>query len=191
MGAKINLENQKFGRLTVLYETPNDKRPSKNRVYWHCKCDCGKEVNVESYHLRKGQTVSCGCYSKERTLEYNKSEKHRKEVSENKTVNEIGNKYGQLTVLQKAKNRRYGTAAWLCQCSCGNRVVVSGRELRSGDTKSCGCLKSNGEYLVSKFLRTKNISYEKQKTFKDCINPVTNAHLYFDFFYCRKIISRG
>jgi ribosomal protein L37E len=86
MGAKIKLENQKFGRLTVLYETPNDKRPSKNRVYWHCKCDCGNEVDIESYHLRKGQTISCGCYAKERLIEYNKSEGHKEQVSKVKLL---------------------------------------------------------------------------------------------------------
>jgi len=29
---------------------------------------------------------------------------------------------------------------WLCQCDCGNEVTVSGNNLRSGNTKSCGCL---------------------------------------------------
>ena len=30
---------------------------------------------------------------------------------------------------------------WTCKCSCGNVKPVSGRRLRSGRTKSCGCLK--------------------------------------------------
>lgn len=29
---------------------------------------------------------------------------------------------------------------WLCLCSCGNRKIISGSSLRSGNTKSCGCL---------------------------------------------------
>lgn len=31
-------------------------------------------------------------------------------------------------------------SAWLCQCDCGNTKVVKSDELKSGDTKSCGCL---------------------------------------------------
>jgi hypothetical protein len=188
MGKKIDLVDQKFGRLTVLYELPIDKRPSKNRVYWHCLCDCGNECDVESYHLRKGQTISCGCYAKEKLIEYNKTEEHKKQVSKNKIINEVGNRYGKLVVLEKANNRRYGNAAWLCQCDCGNKIIVSGQELRKGDTKSCGCLKSYGEFLIAKFLTEKNFSYEKQKTFQDCIYPDTKYHLYFDFFIENKIL---
>jgi hypothetical protein len=31
--------------------------------------------------------------------------------------------------------------AWLCQCACGQRTIVTGDCLRGGTTKSCGCLK--------------------------------------------------
>ncbi len=30
---------------------------------------------------------------------------------------------------------------WRCVCDCGNEGIVSGRELRNGDSKSCGCYK--------------------------------------------------
>ena len=30
---------------------------------------------------------------------------------------------------------------WLCECECGNKTVVLGRNLTSGMTKSCGCLR--------------------------------------------------
>lgn len=54
---KINLEGKVFGRLTVLY-----RNGSKNRnAVWHCRCDCGNEVDVRSDSLRNGRTNSCGC----------------------------------------------------------------------------------------------------------------------------------
>lgn len=53
--------------------------------------------------------------------------------------NEIGNTYGYLTVIERAENTKEGRARWLCQCRCGNTVVVLGKHLRSGNTKSCGC----------------------------------------------------
>lgn len=56
--------------------------------------------------------------------------------------NEINNVYGKLTVLRRGKNVRnikFRGAFWECLCECGNIVHVSGGNLRSGATKSCGC----------------------------------------------------
>lgn len=52
---------------------------------------------------------------------------------------ETGNRYGRLKVLSKShkKNNRW---FWKCVCDCGNETVVSGTLLRTGKTKSCGCL---------------------------------------------------
>lgn len=53
--------------------------------------------------------------------------------------NEIGNTYGYLTVIERAPNNKDNRAMWKCRCKCGNELVVSGKRLRSGNTKSCGC----------------------------------------------------
>lgn len=58
MGKKIELAGQKFGRLLVLHDTGERKN---GRVVWHCRCDCGKEVDVTARNLRTGDTKSCGC----------------------------------------------------------------------------------------------------------------------------------
>ena len=55
-------------------------------------------------------------------------------------INEIGNRYGRLLVLERAKNNHRGEAQWFCQCDCGNQVIVKGVSLRTGHTRSCGCL---------------------------------------------------
>lgn len=57
-------------------------------------------------------------------------------------INEIGNKYGKLTVLEKAPRPegRPAGAYWLCQCECGNQKVIRGADLRAGSVNSCGCL---------------------------------------------------
>lgn len=57
-----------------------------------------------------------------------------------KCINEIGNQHGRLVVIKRADNSKHGNARWLCHCDCGNITVVRGLELRSGHTKSCGCL---------------------------------------------------
>ena len=56
-------------------------------------------------------------------------------------INEVGNIYGYLTVIAPAPSKG-GRAMWKCKCKCGNECEVSGKLLRNGHTKSCGCLKS-------------------------------------------------
>ena len=54
---KINLTGRRFGRLVVLCE---GNKKGKNTT-WHCKCDCGKELDIIAYNLKDGHTRSCGC----------------------------------------------------------------------------------------------------------------------------------
>lgn len=51
-----------------------------------------------------------------------------------------GQVYGNLTVLRRdtAPHTRKG-ARWLCRCDCGKVVSVMGNDLRSRNTRSCGC----------------------------------------------------
>lgn len=51
-----------------------------------------------------------------------------------------GQKYGRLTVLERAENIN-GRVAWKCKCDCGNEINVMAKSLRNGNTKSCGCLR--------------------------------------------------
>lgn len=53
----------------------------------------------------------------------------------------IGEKYGKLTTIRKVPYMVYGSTAWECLCDCGNVKVVRETKLRTGHTKSCGCLK--------------------------------------------------
>ena len=54
-------------------------------------------------------------------------------------IDEIGNHYGKLVVIERAANKG-GHAAWLCKCDCGKETEVCGVDLRNGHTQSCGCL---------------------------------------------------
>lgn len=57
-----------------------------------------------------------------------------------KAQNLSGQRFGKLTVLERAGTKSHNTM-WLCQCDCGNTTVTSRGNLLNGKTKSCGCLK--------------------------------------------------
>lgn len=56
-GHSVDLTGKIFGHLTALF--PTDKRVN-GKIMWHCKCDCGNEIDVQSAHLINGHTKSCG-----------------------------------------------------------------------------------------------------------------------------------
>ena len=70
-------------------------------------------------------------------------------------INEIGNVYGYLTVIDSAPSKD-NRAMWLCKCKCGNECVVSGKQLRNGHTKSCGCLKKEKTIQYPKSIAVTN-----------------------------------
>ena len=53
-----------------------------------------------------------------------------------------GKRFGRLEVIEKVPS--YNTnAMWLCKCDCGNTIKVLGTTLRRGESKSCGCFRSD------------------------------------------------
>ena len=145
-----NLIGQRFGLLTVI-----ERRPSKNgHSNWLCKCDCGTEKEILGTNLKTGKIVSCGCY-------------HKKLVSQMKTKDLTGQKFGKLTVLERVSPIGENHMKWKCQCDCGNVVTVAGTALKQGITKSCGCTRSIGEQKIREILDNSSISYATEYTFSD------------------------
>lgn len=57
-----------------------------------------------------------------------------------KFIDLTGETFGRLTVQAEIDKRKWGNVVWLCRCDCGEIIEVKGANLRSGATKSCGCL---------------------------------------------------
>lgn len=66
----------------------------------------------------------------------------------------IGEKFGRLTVLKELPERKHGGKVYRCQCDCGNTVDVRKDILKSGNTKSCGCLQREKASITAKNKRT-------------------------------------
>ena len=58
-----------------------------------------------------------------------------------KLIDLTGQRFGRLTVMERAENAKDGHARWLCKCDCGGEIIVVRGDLRDGKVKSCGCLR--------------------------------------------------
>ena len=166
MSRKIDETGNRYGKLVVLQEAKT-KNPTGGCM-WICKCDCGKLVLADGHELRRGKKKSCGCL--------------------NNIIDEIGKKYGKLTVIKYAGLNNRGQALWQCKCDCGNTTIVMGINLRNGNSQSCGCLKSKGELKISKLLLKYNIPFQREKKFETCRYDKTNQLAKFDFYINSKYI---
>lgn len=57
---KKDITGQTFRMLTALY--PTAQRDYKGSVIWHCRCECGNEIDVSYNVLNYSSVVSCGCH---------------------------------------------------------------------------------------------------------------------------------
>ena len=150
MPARVDLTNQKIGELLVLEPAPNKKN---GRTAWKCLCDCGQFCIVGTKELRNGDTRSCGCL--------------RDKII---TPNLLGQVFGRLTVIERYQGEKpYDGSFWVCKCECGNIITTSGKRLRAGRVRSCGCLVSKGEEQVALLLQKAKLNFVRQYTFNDCL----------------------
>ena len=157
MPAKINLLNQKIGKLLVIEET--GKRIN-NSVVWKCQCECGNIIELTTKNLRSDGIIQCSDCGKNRKPQTNLTE------------NIVGKKFNHLLVLEKTDKKSGGKYLYKCQCDCPeqNIVYVSSTDLKSGHTKSCGCNKI--KYKIGEIINNRKIlSYIGDKN--------NNGHFYY------------
>lgn len=123
-----DLTGQVFDRLTVIECVGTDKF---HRSLWKCKCSCGKDCVAAGTVLRAGSKRSCGCIGKE--LFKKNRVKTRSYL--------IGERFGRLLV-EREDRVEASQVFWVCQCDCGGRISVATHALKRGNTRSCGCLRS-------------------------------------------------
>jgi hypothetical protein len=152
MGKKLIDETGNiYGALKVIKPV---REPGMRKTMWLCQCSCGEQKIFNGSELRAGKRTSCGKHCNNYKDESNKI-------------------YGFLKVIKQdetpAKNFPDRCIHWICECQlCGSIVSVSGRNLRNGDTQSCGCSKSMGEQYIAKFFSENNdYFYQKEYQFEE------------------------
>lgn len=68
-----------------------------------------------------------------------------------KFIDLTGERFGRLTVLSPIKKEKYESLRYRCLCDCGKETVVEAGLLRSGSTRSCGCLRR--EYMSATYFK--------------------------------------
>ena len=117
MAKRRDLLGVRFGNLTVCeysHTKPHDG------AFWDCLCDCGVKCTVRASSLPIAK--SCGC------------------LRGGKNDDLIGCRFGKLVVVERISIllRR---DAWKATCDCGNETLALSYNLKSGHTRSCGCMR--------------------------------------------------
>jgi hypothetical protein len=115
----IEITGKTFNHWTVISYDPS------NRQWVFCKCICGKEKRMWSYWIRHGVSKSCGC------------------VFESKSKFVDKNPDWQSPILVRERVEKHATT-WKHEyrCVCGNLFIALAFSIRTGSTKSCGCLQA-------------------------------------------------
>lgn len=148
---KDEMVDKTFGSLTVIQRLEKNPNLASRCIRYLCKCQCGKEIEVNGNSLRTGHTTSCGC--------------SRKGTTTKDLTNMIS---GEVTFLHPTEERQDGHVVWQCKCSCGREIKLTSHEF--GNTKSCGCIKESfGEKRIREILEEQNIEFQTQYKFDNCI----------------------
>lgn len=102
-----------------------------------------------------------------------------------KFIDRTGQKFGRLTLIERVENNKFNQVQWKCRCDCGKEVIVKSYSLTTGQTKSCGCLKKEQNYIniaKVKHNMTNTRLYNIWRNMKSrCLNPNNKRHkFYFD-----------
>lgn len=114
---KISL-GYRVGKLEVI--APTDVRKSTYMV-WRCKCNCGREILLDTRTLQRGTVTSCGCDARVTP--------GQKDLT--------GMRFGRLVCLKPTDQRsKNGSTIWRCKCDCGNECLAVSTQLTQGYKKA-------------------------------------------------------
>lgn len=118
-----------------ITKSENSKRSRRNRIFYHggigktlndwCKC-LGLSYRTVNMRMHRGMSFEDAISKPTRVWSPEEL---------------LGKRFGRLTVAEFCHERtRDGRYQYICKCDCGGSAIVAGKQLRSGRTKSCGCL---------------------------------------------------
>lgn len=163
-----NLENQRFGHLTVIKYIPGSK--------WFCHCDCGNEIIINTQSLLRGKTKSCGCQERSKSLIgqrfgrltvidilddkkcicrcdcgntkiirkhnflYGRTQSCGCLRQEKADLDITSQRFGLLTAVKSTGKSDGHSIIWLFKCDCGNEIELPRYAVKYQHQISCGCI---------------------------------------------------
>lgn len=121
MAKSVDLTGEKFGNLEVISRATKEEKPKGS--YWKCKCSvCGNIVYVVTADLKRrtNRKYCSNC------------------MPNKKGESLVGKVFDRLTVIEEDKAR---DGYYICECECGTIKSISQQLLKSGHSKSCGCIR--------------------------------------------------
>lgn len=144
-------KGDRFGKLVVLSQA----EPKNGKSRWHCRCDCGKEIDVRSYELVH-ESKSCGCHTRTPRLTPEETKRRRKTRA---TRERLRRKYGITPDQMKQMYISQNGCCAICHrkfedshdtCMDHNHITGKVRQLLCGPCNlSLGLLKENVATLHS------------------------------------------
>lgn len=137
------------------------KCDEKNCIKYFCYCDCGENITLSPSQFA-----------------------HQRSCGKCKINDIIGQRFGNLTVIEATQEHKGRNRLYKCLCDCGNTCIKQRNNLLTGHTSSCGCLLSKGEEKINYLLNLNNIQYIQQATFDTCLITKNNnfSKAKFDFY---------
>lgn len=122
---------------------------------------------------QNGYQVLCKRCHKTKTHDTENVVRDEYERLQKSNEQELGTIYNNLQIIDFAGLSKAGYLKVLCDCSCGNSVVVQLNNVKSGHTKSCGCIRETHKLSGSKIYKTWcNINSR-------CNNPNATGYKYY------------
>jgi len=143
----------KYGEQNFKYEIieiVNDIKNLSIREQWWLD-------NTQCYKRKIGFNVSCDSYNLN---------------AGRKFINLTGQKFGRLTPIKYIGKNKWGNFLWLCKCSCDKEKIISGNSLQTGNTKSCGCFREEGNSLKHGHC----VNYKYSKTYESWHNMIQRCN---------------
>jgi len=93
-----------------------------------------------------------------------------------------GKVFGEISVISFSGRDSKNKLLWLCKCSCGKMITVLGANLKSGNTKSCGCYYNKTRKKGCNYKHGNSNSREYSSwsmMIYRCTNPTYNHYRYY------------
>lgn len=92
-----------------------------------------------------------------------------------------GQRFGRLVAIKSmGKSSVHGSMTWLCQCDCGGNVVARADQIKSGNTKSCGCLSEESRHKPKKHGGSSTKLYKVWTSIKGrCLNKNSQGFRFY------------